>query len=588
MIRTVIFFAGILLFSLPAFAHPNLDKAYEKQGIADIKALEGRPIRNIIIEVKDVFEKTAKNRFYETVNSLKTNTKEYIVRQELLFKEGDTFDAFLLKESERNLRSQRFLRNVTLTPKENADGVDVIVSVQDTWTFIPSLSYSSGDGSGNKSIGLSESNILGYGKRAEFLAADEQDRRVMEAVYEDPRVWGSSLRFLGAQFMREDGNRTVLLLSDPFRTLVDKTSWQVDADFSDTVGKLWANGDERYIYAQENVDLGAKYTWSFGEASKALRRYSLGYDYKDNQFTEASAKDFKDVDVDPNSVSHDPALLAKDRRYTGPTLGYEALKPRFIKMAYIDRFDREEDYDIGDNFGAFLTLAPEAFSSTDDALLLNLNRSAGKKFSSSSFIRGEFGFSSRFIDDHMENSLFRAESRYYNVLGSLSIKELFLGRHTLAAGYTLDYGRGLDGDREFLLGADKGLRGYDANTFTGDKRLLINIEDRVHLKEDIYKMVSLGAAAFVDIGGTTSGPFANLLGEDLYGDAGVGLRFAFPRSSGGKILRVDIAVPFRDGADGTDGYEFRIIFAGGQVFSSKLRSETVGIDKANVEVGMDR
>ena len=60
-----------------------------------------------------------------------------------------------------------------------------------------------------------------------------------------------------------------------------------------------------------------------------------------------------------------------------------------------------------------------------------------------------------------------------------------------------------------------------------------------------------------------------------------------PAASGTRVLRVDIALPLRDGPDGSDRYEPRIIFSGGQLFSGFLRSERVGGERATVDVGFD-
>ena len=93
---------------------------------------------------------------------------------------------------------------------------------------------------------------------------------------------------------------------------------------------------------------------------------------------------------------------------------------------------------------------------------------------------------------------------------------------------------------------------------------------------------------FADVGGATREPFSELLGNGIYSDVGVGLRFAFPRSSGGRILRVDLAFPLRDGPDGSNSWQLRVVFQGGQLFSSQLRSEAQGSERANIEVGTDK
>ena len=158
----------------------------------------------------------------------------------------------------------------------------------------------------------------------------------------------------------------------------------------------------------------------------------------------------------------------------------------------------------------------------------------------------------------------------------------------MAASLTADYGSDLDRDRQLSLGGDNGLRGYKARAFNGDKRLFLNLEDRMHFADDVLRLVSFGAAAFCDIGGATYGELGRLISDDLYGDVGVGLRIAFPRSSGGQVLRVDAALPLRDGDDGSGTFELRLVFSTGQLFSSRLRTETIGPEKANVGIGFDR
>ena len=55
-----------------------------------------------------------------------------------------------------------------------------------------------------------------------------------------------------------------------------------------------------------------------------------------------------------------------------------------------------------------------------------------------------------------------------------------------------------------------------------------------------------------------------------------------------EFLEFDVSLPLRDGPDGSDQFEPRVIFSGGQLFSSILRSESNGADSATVGVGFDR
>lgn len=573
-----------LVFSFAAFAEPPKPQPHQ----ASYAHLNGIPVGEIQVKVREIFDDPNASTLYQTINQLKISTQEDVVRRELIIHEGEKFDEFLLRESERNLRNLGYFREVQIIPHLRGNVVDLEVSVQDTWTLIPQFSYSSGTGRNKRSAGITESDFLGLGKRLEVAYEEEDARSSLQGVYQDNRVFGTLNSFLGAHLERSDGQRTIVSFGRPFRSLVERQAWNVSLDTSNTLGRLFEFGDERYVFRQRHTDVGFKYTWARGDPKISVGRYSLGYGYVEDRFNQADLGDYEDLNVDPDSVSQDPALLADNRRYSGPSLGYSHIQPDFISMNYIDRFERVEDYNLGNEFTLNSMLAFDSLGSLGDSVLLNGNNAAGIRFSRSSFLRGEIGGATRYDSDGFANNLIRTQVRYYNVLGMLTLKDLNLGRHTLAAGLSLDYGSELDRDRELLLGADNGLRGYEARTFTGDKRLILNLEDRMHFIDDAFKLVSIGGAFFIDAGGTTDGAFGDILAHNFYSNVGVGLRLAFPRSTGGRVLRVDVAFPMRDGPDDSNAWEPRLILSGGQVFGSHLLSEVEGAERANVTIGFDR
>ncbi|MCC6220564.1 MAG: hypothetical protein IT291_04900 [Deltaproteobacteria bacterium] len=530
-------------------------------------------IRTITIQIADVFDEPDIGSFYQTVNNLKISTREDIIRRELLFKEGDKLDTFLLQESERVLRSLPFLHKVSITPIRDGKYIDIIVSVQDTWTLIPQFSFSTGSGSDKMSAGIVETNVMGYGKRAELFYADDEGRKKIEGVWDDQRLLGSYKRLLLGHFQRSDGYRFVGFFGQPFRNLIEKTSWGVNTDLYDIVGKLFVNGDERFIYRTRNRDVHGNFSHAFGDPEDVLHRGALGYRYLRTEFISADEDDFDDVDVDPESVSTDPSLLAQDREFSGPTLSYERIEPDFVALNYIDRFERVEDFNLGNQFILGLHLASHMMGSAADTAIISANESDGFRLSPLSFVRGDLGISSRLDNSGAENSIIRGELKYYAVLGSQYAKGFFIGKHTLASSFAVDYSEDLDRDKEFLLGASEGLRGYESRTFTGDKRVILNVEDRFHITEDVFRLVSIGGVFFFDVGGSTTDSFGNLISSDLYSDVGFGLRFGFPRSSGGSVLRIDFAIPLRNSPEDDDKFEPRILITTGQVFDANFQSE---------------
>jgi hypothetical protein len=554
------------------------------------KAFEGKTITRIDIRVRDIFDDPEIGSIYRVANSFKIATKERIVRREMLVKPGDIYSEFKVRESERFIRQQRFLTDVSIKAIPDGEGVRLVVIVHDTWTFVPRISISPSGSGQNSSIGLTDTNLLGIGKRLEILNRENDGRQSIETVYEDLRVLASDIKTTLAYFDREDGERKIFYLGRPFRTFFDESSWSVDGEDSNIVGRLFNDGETDYAYRRETTTGRARYTISTGTPSTTIRRFYVGATNQEESFSQATAEDLTNLDLDPDTVSTDPSRLPLDRKFVGPSFGYQSVKPSFVSMNYIDRFERVEDYNVGPDTTLDFLFAPSALGSTDTTLHLLANKAAGIAYDPLSFLRWEFGVATRMGRNELANSLVRGEARYYSVLGSVFAGDRFLGRHTLAIGATADYGFELDGDRQFLLGSESGLRGYKRRGFDGTRRVLLNVEDRVHLADDIFRIMSVGAVAFCDLGGASNDTLGNIFTDHLYGDLGIGLRFGFPRSSGGGIVGLDLAVPLRSGpaAEGTDAFIPRITFTVGQSFSARLRSETLGPDKANLEVGIDR
>ncbi|MCB0360975.1 MAG: hypothetical protein KDD44_15105, partial [Bdellovibrionales bacterium] len=350
----------------------------------------------------------------------------------------------------------------------------------------------------------------------------------------------------------------------------------------------FANGDERYIFRNRHQEVSARYVRSFGDPEEVLHRLSAGYGYVSDAFSEADLQDFADANVDPGSVSQDPALLAEDRTFSGPFVVYDRIQAEFISINYVDRFERIEDFNLGPQSSVRLQFAPEFLDSTDDVVLFTASQNGGHQFSPTAFIRGEVGAASRIGDFGFQDSIIRTEAKYYNVLGIKYLGPLFIGKHTLAANFSFEYGEDFDKDRELLLGATNGLRGYEDRTFTGNKRVVLNVEDRFHLFENVFKLFSIGGAVFADAGGSTFRPVGRLFSNEIYGDVGFGLRLGFPRASGSGVIRIDLAFPLRNGPDGSGVLEPRLFISTGQLFTGRLLSERVGAEQANVSVGQNR
>ncbi|MCG2610009.1 hypothetical protein LZZ90_00640 [Flavobacterium sp. SM15] len=136
---------------------------------------EGKIIRRITITTLDPFgysevDSTEQPKQYiaRAGNSLHLKTRDWTIKNILLLKENTLLDSLLAKESERLIRSQRYVRGVKITTElssESSDSVDVYVRVLDSWSLIPVFSISSS----KSTFDLTERNFFGTGH--EFLNA---------------------------------------------------------------------------------------------------------------------------------------------------------------------------------------------------------------------------------------------------------------------------------------------------------------------------------------------------------------------------------------------------------------------------------
>ncbi len=134
---------------------------------------EGKIIRKINIVTLDPFgysdvdtSKKPKNWAERTGNKIHVKTNRLAILNLLLIKKNKPFDSLLVRESERLIRSQRYINRVNVEPQSIAnspDSVDISIRILDSWSIIPKGSLSSS----KMNIEINERNFLGSGHQFE-------------------------------------------------------------------------------------------------------------------------------------------------------------------------------------------------------------------------------------------------------------------------------------------------------------------------------------------------------------------------------------------------------------------------------------
>ena len=127
-------------------------KVYKKLIQKPYSAFEGKIIRNINIVTLDPFGYSAtdttvakQNFLYKAGNGMHIKTQSITIRNLLLIRKNEPFNSLLVKESERLIRNQKYVHEVSfyvVAAGKKSDSVDIFIRELDKWSIIPEGSIS--------------------------------------------------------------------------------------------------------------------------------------------------------------------------------------------------------------------------------------------------------------------------------------------------------------------------------------------------------------------------------------------------------------------------------------------------------------
>jgi hypothetical protein len=148
---------------------PLKKKAYKKLIQKPYSTFEGKIIRNIDVVTLDPFGYSAtdtavrkQNFLYKTGNGMHIKTQGITIRNLLLIHRNQPFNSLLVKESERLIRNQKYVHEVSFSVVASgakSDSVDIFIRELDNWSIIPKGSISTS----RINVGLTDKNFLGTG-----------------------------------------------------------------------------------------------------------------------------------------------------------------------------------------------------------------------------------------------------------------------------------------------------------------------------------------------------------------------------------------------------------------------------------------
>ena len=169
-------------------------------------------ISEVHFKILNSFENSKKHSdfetdFYNLLHKLRFKTKQSTIERYLLFNSGDTVTQEKIIETERLLRTQRFLSDAKIQLTKNDDNTyDALVTTSDNWTTNAALNLSKPGDEYYYNLGLVEYDLLGYGMEGGYIYSKGPERNSSMFMFKDPQFIWDHHSFVINYMNNTDGN----------------------------------------------------------------------------------------------------------------------------------------------------------------------------------------------------------------------------------------------------------------------------------------------------------------------------------------------------------------------------------------------
>jgi hypothetical protein len=507
---------------LPAESSPS--SAGKIPSFAELEAA-GAVIGEVRIDTRNIFDLADEKEngiLYRAANAIHIRTQDWVVRRQLLFKPGERVSVRVIEETERLMRSNRIFYDVGIVPVGYHDGVvDIEVRTRDTWTLEPGVSASRAGGVNKTGWSVRDTNVLGTGVLIGASHSTDADRSGIEYKVSQPHTFDGWTAIDYSHSRLSDGQSNAISITRPFYALDSRWAAGFSTATDARIDSVFSNGAKVAQFRHRQDAAQTFGGWSAGLVEGWVHRYSAGFNYLKDTYTD-----------EPGLLA--PAQLPPDQTLASPFLRYELAQDNYEKVKNRDLIERPEYFAMGTQSSVQLGRALTGLGSTQNLWLYSASASDGFRLPSNRVLLGSASVSGQTGYAPLDRNSASGSIRFYGhpddrTLTFLSLSGDAVKDPNLAA--------------QLVLGGDTGLRGYPRNYQTGDRRLLLNVEERVYSDWYPLRLIRVGGAVFYDRGRAWGGPGESPSSARWLSNVGFGLRFLSTRSAFGNVLHVDLAFP---------------------------------------------
>jgi hypothetical protein len=481
-------------------------------------------IDSIVVLNEDVFarEEEQAATLARLANALHFRTRATTIRRTLLLNQGDAYDSARVVESERALRGLSVFRQVALDTAWVGDRLYLLVVTGDGWSTRPELNFSTAAGDATWSIGLNEENFLGTATELGLSYLHSVDRNSLELSYRNPHFFARRAIFFARYADQSDGARGAWRIGLPFAQTAARHAIETNGEAHDGRVLVFAGGNDsmpKFIFDRQLL----RFTVRGGIALHATSREFI------RLWGAASVRREDYVDT---------LAVMTHSTFGAFGVGIDFGRTRFQILRQFNSYARREDLDLSSIARVGISVAPAAWGYPGSRAGIGPDLYV----QTSTLWRKGFG-----VLRAAARGIFAAsglDSGRANIgvtFGSQNFPGQSLVLHAeIAAAHKPN-----PSDYYDFWSDRSGPRLFGAHAYTGTRLFWVTLEDRIVLDDDVYGMVGVGIAPFIDWGGawfTDEGPRTG-------GNIGLALRLGPTRSIQGDPAEIAFGVRFGDGVE---------------------------------------
>lgn len=455
------------------------DTIVDQKSESGFRQYKGKTIRNITINhigfernINDTTRYRVVNTVTRVANSLHTDTKERVIRNNLFFKANRPLDPYKLADNERYLRDLPFILDARIAVKPvrgNRDLVDVIVYTRDVFSIGGSLSAKSKT---SVQYRIYDANLSGWGQRTEYRSVVDIDRDPMfghQFLYSKNSIKGTfingtiSYTQLNTGVSRGLENESALYFKLDRPLVSPYTRWaggmELSRNWSVNVFSTTDTVFRSYGYFEKDFWIG--YNIGIKNRVENRNRYFIGLRAYGQSFYERPAQSQEQLNIIYNNEQY---VLGEFTFYN----------QNFYRTKYVYGFGRTEDVPYGTRMSLVIGQTKQ-INRVRPYVGAEIERSIFQK--SGDFMEYSLRVGGYMYEDELQDVAVMAST---NLFSRLMILKRLKIRQSLGASYTSILKRNFE--PLLRIDNDYGIERFRSDSVMGTQRLGLTFETVVYIR----------------------------------------------------------------------------------------------------------